>query len=470
MTAPIAETLSSTSQIEHHTAIIVGGGPAGLSLAVVLGGWHPFFSESPILQKRYAQLADYLRSVPGSLLGMDFRQLVASQLPPVDLFRILHHPRQLFENLDQIAMDFRRGEALDYLLITQEEVGGLWNNVPKNLLTLSPGQWMELAFYPLAQHVEERAVDLPDVNELIVKHHLVDYYQAIPQRFGQEQRIRSNERVLQVEPHEGGFLLTTRDVSAWRRERAKDPTRWPLAQPSDDLGAGEQRQYTCKYLIYAAGQRCLSRQLGIPGEDLPNVHSHYEKAEDFPRDRALVIGGGRSADWAATELHDAGKQTYYAMRQARQRHWRLIDDSRGGLPYYARLADIMEADQRQFEALYETQITKFEPRGEATLATLTGNGESRQIEVDHVIKEIGSWPDYSLFQGFPEISLFEKHDPYRFQVHQMRTHPHNYESVDIPNLYAGGYLAQDIGLVVIAMHGTTYAIAGDILQKEGVIE
>ena len=49
----------------------------------------------------------------------------------------------------------------------------------------------------------------------------------------------------------------------------------------------------------------------------------------------------------------------------------------------------------------------------------------------------------------------------------MRTHPHNYESLDIPNLYPGGYLAAGIGLVVIAMHGTTYAIAGDILQKEG---
>ena len=57
-------------------------------------------------------------------------------------------------------------------------------------------------------------------------------------------------------------------------------------------------------------------------------------------------------------------------------------------------------------------------------------------------------------------------DNYRFQVDQVRTHVHNYESLDIPNLYIGGYLASGIGLVVIAMHGTTYAIAGDILQKE----
>ena len=215
---------------EHHTAIIVGGGPAGLALAVVLGGWHPHFRESPILRQRYPQLGDYLRRARGTLLGMDFHGL-APQLPPVDLFRILHHPRQLFENLEQIAMEFRRGPALDYLLITQEEVGGLWNKVPQNLLTLSPGQWMELAFYPLAQHVEERSVDL-DVNDLILKRHLVDYYRAIPERFGQESRIRTNERVERIEPHEKGFLLTTRDVAGCRpwapgRPRCRSRSRIP---------------------------------------------------------------------------------------------------------------------------------------------------------------------------------------------------------------------------------------------------
>ncbi|HIM55898.1 MAG TPA: hypothetical protein EYM39_04255, partial [Candidatus Latescibacteria bacterium] len=145
-----------SGSIEHHTVIIVGGGPAGLPLSVVLGGWHPHFSESPVLQQRYAQLADYLRSVPGSLLSLNFHDLLKARLPPVDLFRLLHHPRQLYERADQIALNFRRSEPLDCLLITQEEVGGVWNNVPENMLTLSPGQWMEFAFYPLAEHVAEQ--------------------------------------------------------------------------------------------------------------------------------------------------------------------------------------------------------------------------------------------------------------------------------------------------------------------------
>ena len=106
---------------------------------------------------------------------------------------------------------------------------------------------------------------------------------------------------------------------------------------------------------------------------------------------------------------------------------------------------------------------------ETGLVAAQVDGAERRLDVDHVVVEIGGWADYSLFHGFPELQLVEKRDSYRFQVHQARTKPHSYESVDIPNLYLGGYLAQDIGLVVIAMHGTTYAIAGDLLQKEGRI-
>ena len=90
--------------------------------------------------------------------------------------------------------------------------------------------------------------------------------------------------------------------------------------------------------------------------------------------------------------------------------------------------------------------------------------------MDHVIVEIGGSADYSILKGFPEIQLVDKHDPYRFQVRQMKVHPYSYESVDIPGLYPGGYLAQGIGLVVYAMHGTTYPIAGSILQKEGMFQ
>ena len=84
-----------------------------MPLAVVLGGWHPFYRDSRIFESRYAPLAGYLQQCDDNLLVLDMQALVRGGLKPVDLFRSLHHPLQLFEGLDQVAMEFRRAEPLD---------------------------------------------------------------------------------------------------------------------------------------------------------------------------------------------------------------------------------------------------------------------------------------------------------------------------------------------------------------------
>ena len=338
-------------------------------------------------------------------------------------------------------MDFRRGEPLDALLISREPVGGLWNRAPQNLLTLSPGQWMEFPFYPLAQHAAEVGRSL-DVNALILKTDLIEYYHRVPERFGVAERIRTSEEVERIEPHARGFQLTSRHVQT-----------------------GVEQRYTCKYLILATGQRGRLRSLGVEGEDWPFVTAHYDNPADFPGERVLVVGGGRSGDWAATELHDAGKQVYYAMRQgpavplaAHQRQ-----------PPRATLLPPHRRNPRKPLASAQHLVSHSrdaDRRGRDGSKLKMPEGD-QVVEVDHVIKEIGGTADYSILQGFAPLTLTPMRDNYRFQIDQVQTHAHNYESIDVPNLYIGGYLAAGIGLVVIAMHGTTYAIAGDILQKEG---
>lgn len=434
---------------EHHTVIVVGGGPAGLPLAAVLaGGWWPFYRPSAALRARAPELHARLAARSGTLLALDFRAMAAVPTEarmgggtrPVDFFNLLHRPTPRFLGPDgepAAALEFGRGEPVDCLLLSREPAGGLWNGVPRRLLTLSPGHWMELALYPLARWAAETGRHL-DPEALIAKEDLVAYYHAVPERCGISDRLRTDTDVCRVEPHERGFLLT-----------AVTPR-------------GEQR-FTCRCLVWAVGQRCVLRRLGVPGEDLPLVCRDYDCPESLPGDHVLVVGGGRSADWAATELHDAGRRVTYVMRQPRENHWRLIRESLH-LPYYARLAEVLHSPR--LDAWYGTHVTAIEPDGAVRLRSQ--NGES-EVQVDRVVVEIGAEADYSPFTGFPPLTLVEKRDRYRFQCWQMVTHPHSYESVDIPGLYPGGYLAAGINNVVVAMHGTTYAIAADILQREGVL-
>lgn len=426
---------------EHHKVIIVGGGPAGLPLAVVLGGHWPYYKGGDLFRSRYAQLDEYLSPHDDTLLSLDFQAVQERGISPADLFRTLHHPGQKFRGIDEISYTFRRHDPIEYLLLTRENVGGLWNNVPKNLLTLSPGQWMEFGFYPLRQWADEKGIDL-EVNDLIIKHRLVEYYHSIPERFGQTDRIKTFQNVTSIEPEGDYFSIRT-----------------------EDLNTGAVNRYTSDYLVYAAGQRCILRELNAPGADLPFVTNQYDKPEDYPGERVVIVGGGRSADWAAKELHDAGKHVTYVQRQTESRHVPLIQDSLH-LPYYVRIAHIMKDRSPRFDVRYETTVSEICPDGTVHLKIAQ---EASTIQADHVILELGGTADYSILKGFPEIQLVDKHDPYRFQVRQMRVHPHSYESVDVANLYPGGYLAEGIGLVVYAMHGTTYPIAASILQKEGIL-
>ena len=198
--------------------------------------------------------------------------------------------------------------------------------------------------------------------------------------------------------------------------------------------------------------------LDVPGERLDYVSHHYDHWDDYPGERVMVVGGGRSADWAVTELHDAGRHVAYVMRGRESTQLRLVHDSQH-LPYYRRMREIIESGSRRLDRQYERHVKAFEPAGRVVLDT------DQVVDVDHVIIEIGGEPSYGLLGDFGSLSLTEGRDRYRLQLMQMVVDPATYESVDIPGLYPAGYLAAGTGISVLGMHGTAYPIAADILRK-----
>lgn len=422
--------------------MVIGGGVAGLGAASLLAGWRPRL-EGPVPEPLgHPSLAPFVEAARDDLMSMDMKGVAEIPVSPYDAFRLLHHPQRDYIDLDSYPMRWERREALDWALYTDAPPGGLWNGVPRNQLTLSPAHWMELSAYPIAQYYADRGLDRKP-NHLIIKQDLVDYYHAVPGKLGLTSGIHEGWTVTSISPKTHGsapaFNLSV--------TRASD---------------GAVKELSAEFVIYAVGPRTIKRELNVPGEfDQPYISRHYDHWDDHPGQRVMVIGGGRSADWAATELHDAGRDVTYVMRQPDERHLRLIDNSQY-LPYYIRLKRILDGESRTIDARYETTVKAFEDGGRVVVQSAAGE---EVIEVDHVIIEIGAQPDYGLLKPWGELSLFEGRDDYRLQVPQLKVHDHSFESIDVPGLYPAGYLAENLGISVLGMHATCFPIVADIERK-----
>ena len=444
--------------MEHHRVIIAGGGPGGLGVAATLEGWHPRFEggyefPSPDVQK----LARQHERKP---LALDLHELLEKGHRPIEFFRMRHHPVQDALPLDEWTLKFSKRDRVDWLMLTTDGPGGIWNNVPREQLTLGPAHWMELAHYPIAKFYEQTGRER-DLNALVHRSDLVPYYQACAEELGLSGHIRTGVRVTGIQPAPDVY---SKRESASEESGREDPGARFIVDTVDEV-SGEQSAYSCDYLVFAVGPRSSVRKLRVVGVDRDYVSLAYTHPDDYLGERVLVVGGGRSADWAAQELHDDGRTVVYAMRQKSEAHLKLIYNSQY-LPYYGRWAEILSGGQERMGLLYETQVTGFGSGGLVSIGTPEG---PVQVQVDHVVIEIGGDPDYSLLGAFGRLTFHAKRDNFRFQLMQMVVDQATFESVDIPGLYPAGYTAQGTGLSVIGFHAGCFLIAGDILRKLGEV-
>ncbi len=432
-------TQGSSDSIDHHSVIVVGGGPGGLGAAAVLEGWHPYFKgdyQFPVYEVQ--QLAEQFHDCP---MELDQHRVLQAGLRPIEFYRMRHHPTQEAQPLENWTLGFSKQRRVDWKMLSLDKPGGLWNNVPREQLTLGPAHWMELAQYPVLQFYADTGRER-DANELIHKSDIVPYFHAFAEKLGLNDHIQTGTEVTSIRP------------------LSEDAGSRFIVEAETDTGT---QWYTCDYLVYAVGPKSAARHLTASGATLPYVQYSYNHADDLPGDRVMVVGGGRSADWAATESHEAGKTVVYVMRQTVEPHLKLINESQH-LPYYQHLARILDGEQDRMGLLYSSEVREFRANGEVVIATPEGE---ITVNVDHVVVEIGGEPDYSLLQGFPALTLVPKRDNFRFQVMQMQTDQATFESIDVTGLYAAGYLSQGTGLSVIGFHSGAYLIAGDILRRLG---
>ena len=423
--------------------IIAGGGPGGLGVAATLEGWHPRFEGDYEFPSDEVQA--FARAHESNPLAFDPHELLERGHRPIEFYRMRHHPIQDAVPLDDWTLKFTKQQRADWLMLTTDGPGGLWNNVPKEQMTLGPAHWMELAHYPIERFYEQTGRDR-DVNALVHRDDLVPYYQACAEELGLSDHIRSGMKVTNITP--AGNDIDARFIVDAVDQLTRTTTT-----------------YSCDYVVFGVGPRSSIRTLDANATDQHYVSLAYTHPDGYSGERVMVIGGGRSADWAAQELHDAGRMVVYVMRQQPDTHLKLINDSQF-LPYYQRWGEILSGNQERMGLLYGSTVTAFDPEGLVTISTPEG---LVQVQIDHAVVEIGGDPDYEILNSYPDLRFHAKKDNFRFQLNQLMVDQATFESVDVPGLYPAGYSAQGTGLSVIGFHAGCFLIAGDILRKSGLV-
>ena len=176
-------------------------------------------------------------------------------------FDALQHPGVDQGLQSRSCLELRRsggdGEVLRHLVLDPEPPGGSWHSMHETTRTLSPGPWMELPGFPLADHIRSATPSLSPAGAAAAaaqrqpRRLVAEYYRAAAAHFGVAQHWRP-WRVRSVELEPG----SAEDGAAVWMVHVDGVEGSPLRARS---------------LVLGVGTYGVPRTLGIPGEELPLV-------------------------------------------------------------------------------------------------------------------------------------------------------------------------------------------------------
>jgi thioredoxin reductase (NADPH) len=186
-----------------------------------------------------------------------------------------------------------------------------------------------------------------------------------------------------------------------------------MSEPS-----GRSWQVEVKRVILASGGTDRPRQLGIPGEDLPHVHTSLGDPHRFFQRRVLVVGGRNSAIESALRCWRVHAEVAISYRG---------QDIHERVKYWLRPEVMSLVEEGRIKAFMPTQVREILP-DHVVLEQLDGSG-AINLPVDDVLLQIGYEQDGTLFQLFGISTEGEQASP----VHN----PDTLET-DLPGVYVVG--------------------------------
>lgn len=279
--------------------------------------------------------------------------------------------------------------GVDYLHFDAHQIGYTLSWWPRQTYFFSTTERIEIAGIPLPNTTQQRATG----------EEYLAYLRSVVEQL--DLQVNTYEPVVNIQPGDGGFLLTT-------------------------LPQTGERRYSCRKLILAIGDMHTPKRLDIPGEDLPHVSHYFEDPHKYFRKRLLIVGGRNSAAEAALRCWRAGSRVSISYRRAEfdadvVKHWILPDLKTqielGTIRFYPETAPIEITPEH---VLLE-KLKDLEP-----------SGERFSVPADFVLLNTGFVQDPCLFE-MAGVNLAGEERVPEYNPETMET--------NVPGLYVAGTAA-----------------------------
>ena len=406
-------------------AIVIGAGPSGLGASIALAGWRARYVnrcavESLELQNRLQRNGQLsLANTPVLAEGLKGR----SNNPLALLFDALQHPGVDRGWSSPSCLDLLRDPdaELSHVVIDEAPFGGSWHYMHEATRTLSPGPWMELPGYPLADYLTARGKAATAAAARQPRRLIAEYYEAAacvswPRsltpwacRLATNHPCRPDRHPRDRSAHFG--------VTKFHRRARVTAVQWtPHDSSSGHLWTVELSDGSllkARSLVLATGTYGTPRLLGIEGEALSSWVAHRCTALPEDARTVLVVGAGLSAADCIVYLLTRGKKVVHAFRGAPETTKLGSKFSGPGAsgfyPEYHAICTAMASAAGQQTSLFggtyspmpSTELLAVHSDGRCELSAGDGverkavTSASASVTVDAVAVLIGSEPDLS---------------------------------------------------------------------------
>jgi len=279
------ETLSTViddSYTVDTEVVIIGNGPAGLSLSTFLSGWQPFYDVNsphpdPRIHEKLSQNAEQsLLDQDLSWFEEEFGEIMNPNYRPLaQLLDMLMRP------VNCLRLEYNRDTDIPHLVLGETEIGGSWTEYDEEMITVSLTNWLNLPGFTIEEWLKGQLL-IARLPAGVIR----EYLKAYAERMGLLNKVQPKTKVTEVTKLHNGS------------------NKEPLYQVSGEDLEGVPFTIKCRKVVLACGQS-HERHLEVEGEYLnPNVVydvAHLKRLlqmeeEELPRNnRIIVVGDGISA-------------------------------------------------------------------------------------------------------------------------------------------------------------------------------